>query len=45
LTVGCVDRAEEGAKATTREIIAAGGKAEAITCDVTNEAEVNAAVD
>ena len=26
-----------------REIIAAGGKAEAITCDLSNETEVNAA--
>jgi NAD(P)-dependent dehydrogenase (short-subunit alcohol dehydrogenase family) len=42
--VGCVDMAEENAKATMREIIAAGGKSEAITCDVTNETEVNAAV-
>ena len=43
-TVGCVDRSEETAKATAREIIAAGGKAEAIACDVTSEAEVDAAV-
>jgi NAD(P)-dependent dehydrogenase (short-subunit alcohol dehydrogenase family) len=43
--VGCVDTAEEGAKATAQEIIAAGGKAEAITCDVTNKAEVSAALD
>ena len=42
--VGCVDRSEETAKATMREIIAAGGKAEAIACDVTSEAEVDAAV-
>jgi NAD(P)-dependent dehydrogenase (short-subunit alcohol dehydrogenase family) len=42
--VGCVDRSEEGAKATMQEIIAAGGKAEAIACDVTSETEVNAAV-
>jgi NAD(P)-dependent dehydrogenase (short-subunit alcohol dehydrogenase family) len=42
--VGCTDRSEEGAKATAQEIIAAGGKAEAIACDVTSEAEVSAAV-
>ena len=43
-TVGCVDKSEETAQATMREIIAAGGKAEAIACDVTDEAAVNAAV-
>ena len=43
-TVGCVDRSEETAQATMREIGAAGGKAEAIACDVTDEAAVNAAV-
>jgi 2-hydroxycyclohexanecarboxyl-CoA dehydrogenase len=43
-TVGCVDRSEETAQATTREISAAGGKAEAIACDVTDEVAVNAAV-
>jgi NAD(P)-dependent dehydrogenase (short-subunit alcohol dehydrogenase family) len=43
-TVGCVDRSAETAQATMREIIAAGGKAEAIVCDVTDEAVVNAAV-
>ena len=43
-TVGCVDRSEETAQATMREIIAAGGKAEAIACDVTDEAAVAAAV-
>ena len=42
--VGCVDMAEENAKTTMREIITAGGKSEAISCDVTNETEVNAAV-
>jgi NAD(P)-dependent dehydrogenase (short-subunit alcohol dehydrogenase family) len=42
--VGCVDRSGETAKATMREIIAASGKAEAIACDVTDEAEVAAAV-
>jgi NAD(P)-dependent dehydrogenase (short-subunit alcohol dehydrogenase family) len=42
--VGCVDRSEETARATMQDILAAGGKAEAITCDVTNETEVNAAV-
>ena len=43
-SVGCVDRDEEGAKATMRKIVAAGGKAEAIACDVTNETEVDTAV-
>jgi len=43
-TVGCVDRSEETAQATMREISAAGGKAEAIACDVTDEVAVNAAV-
>ena len=38
-TVGCVDRSAETAQATTREIVAAGGKAEAIACDVTSETE------
>jgi NAD(P)-dependent dehydrogenase (short-subunit alcohol dehydrogenase family) len=42
--VGCVDRNEEASQATMREVVAAGGKAEAIACDVTSEAEVNAAV-
>ena len=42
--VGCVDRSEETARATMQDILAAGGKAEAITCDVTNETEVNVAV-
>ena len=42
--VGCIDRSEETAKATMREVIAAGGRAEAITCDVTSETEVDAAV-
>jgi NAD(P)-dependent dehydrogenase (short-subunit alcohol dehydrogenase family) len=42
--VGCVDKSEETAKATAREIVAAGGKAEAIACDVTSETEVDAAV-
>jgi NAD(P)-dependent dehydrogenase (short-subunit alcohol dehydrogenase family) len=42
--VGCVDHSAAGAQATTQDIVAGGGKAEAITCDVTNEAEVNAAV-
>jgi NAD(P)-dependent dehydrogenase (short-subunit alcohol dehydrogenase family) len=43
-TVGCVDKSEETAQATMREIIAAGGKAEAIACDVTDEAAVSATV-
>jgi NAD(P)-dependent dehydrogenase (short-subunit alcohol dehydrogenase family) len=43
-TVGCVDRSEATAQATMREISAAGGKAEAIACDVTDEAAVNATV-
>jgi NAD(P)-dependent dehydrogenase (short-subunit alcohol dehydrogenase family) len=43
-TVGCVDKSEETAQATMREIIAAGGKAEAIACNVTDETAVNAAV-
>lgn len=42
--VACVDKSEASAKATLREIIAGGGSGEAITCDVTNEAEVDAAV-
>jgi NAD(P)-dependent dehydrogenase (short-subunit alcohol dehydrogenase family) len=42
--VGCVDRAEENAKSTTREIVAAGGKAGAFPCDVSRELEVGAAV-
>src|ERR1700682_3723820 len=42
--VGCVDRSAETAQATMREIRAAGGRAEAITCDVTSEAEGDAAV-
>jgi NAD(P)-dependent dehydrogenase (short-subunit alcohol dehydrogenase family) len=42
--VGCIDRSEETAKATMREVIAAGGKAEALTCDVASETEVDAAV-
>jgi NAD(P)-dependent dehydrogenase (short-subunit alcohol dehydrogenase family) len=42
--VGCVDKSEENAKATARDIVSAGGKAEAIGCDVTSEAEVAAAV-
>ena len=43
-TVGCVDRSAETAQATAREIISAGGKAEAIACDVTSETEIDAAV-
>lgn len=43
--VGCTDRNEEGVEATMHEIVTAGGKAEAITCDVTSETAVNAAVD
>ena len=43
-SVGCVDRSAETAQATMREITAGGGKAEAIACDVTSEAEVAAAV-
>jgi len=43
-TVGCVDRSEATAQATMGEISAAGGKAEAIACDVTDEAAVNATV-
>ena len=42
--VGCIDQAGEPAKAAQREILAAGGKAEAFACDVTSEAEVDAAV-
>jgi len=42
--VGCVDKSAAGAKATTQEIMAAGGRAEAITCDVTSESDVDAAV-
>jgi NAD(P)-dependent dehydrogenase (short-subunit alcohol dehydrogenase family) len=42
--VGCVDHSAAGAQATAQDIVAGGGKAESITCDVTNEAEVNAAV-
>jgi NAD(P)-dependent dehydrogenase (short-subunit alcohol dehydrogenase family) len=42
--VGCVDRSAETAQATMREITAAGGKAEAIACDVTSETEVGATV-
>jgi NAD(P)-dependent dehydrogenase (short-subunit alcohol dehydrogenase family) len=42
--VGCVDRSEDAAKATMREIVAANGKAEAIPCDIASEAEVDAAV-
>jgi len=42
--VGCVDREGETAQATMREVIAAGGKAVAIACDVTIESDVNAAV-
>jgi NAD(P)-dependent dehydrogenase (short-subunit alcohol dehydrogenase family) len=42
--VGCVDRNEEAAQATMREVVAAGGKAEAIACDVASEVEVDAAV-
>lgn len=42
--VGCVDKSEENAKATARDIAAAGGKAEPIGCDITSEAEVTAAV-
>ena len=42
--VGCIDRNGEGAKATMREIAQAGGKAEAIACDVTDETDVGAAV-
>lgn len=42
--VGCVDKSEETARATAREIIAAGARAEAIACDVTNETEVDVAV-
>ncbi len=43
-TVGCVDKSEATAQATMREISAAGGKAEAIACDVTDEVDVSAAV-
>jgi NAD(P)-dependent dehydrogenase (short-subunit alcohol dehydrogenase family) len=43
-TVGCVDRSGETAKATMQDISAAGGKAEAIACDVTGEIAVAAAV-
>jgi NAD(P)-dependent dehydrogenase (short-subunit alcohol dehydrogenase family) len=42
--VGCVDKSEDNAKATARDVALAGGKAEAIGCDVTSEAEVAAAV-
>ena len=42
--VGCVDRNGDGAMATMREIAQTGGKADAITCDVTNETDVVAAV-
>src|SRR5688572_30349727 len=42
--VGCIDRNEEGAKATMREIAQAGGKAEAFACDITDETDVGAAV-
>jgi NAD(P)-dependent dehydrogenase (short-subunit alcohol dehydrogenase family) len=43
-TVGCIDHADEPAKAVAREIAGAGGKAEAITCDVTRETDVDVAV-
>jgi NAD(P)-dependent dehydrogenase (short-subunit alcohol dehydrogenase family) len=42
--VACVDKSEEGARATLREVSVGGGTGEAIACDVTNEAEVNATV-
>ena len=42
--VGCVDKDGSAAGATARDIAMAGGKAEAIACDVTSEAEVGAAV-
>ena len=41
--VGCVDLSAEQAAATVRDIASAGGKAEAIACNVTSEAEVTAA--
>jgi NAD(P)-dependent dehydrogenase (short-subunit alcohol dehydrogenase family) len=42
--VGCVDRSDEAANATALRIAAAGGKAEAIPCDVSSETQVEAAV-
>ncbi|MBK19698.1 MAG: short-chain dehydrogenase [Rhodospirillaceae bacterium] len=43
--VACVDIVEENVKETAADIEAAGGKAIAITCDVTDEAAVKDAID
>lgn len=43
--VAAVDIAEPGMKATVEQITARGGKAIAIRCDVTNSAEIKAALD
>ena len=43
--VACVDIAEDTVKQTAADIEAAGGSAIAITCDVTDEAAVKAAID
>ena len=42
--VTCIDKSEATAQATAASIVAAGGKGEAIPCDVSNEAAVTAAV-
>jgi len=42
--VVCADRAEEGLRAAVEAIAKAGGEAEAVSCDVTSEADAAAAV-
>lgn len=44
-SVACLDLDEPGAASTSQGIIAAGGRAMAIACDVTQETQVAAAVD
>ncbi|MDE0802766.1 MAG: glucose 1-dehydrogenase [Acidimicrobiales bacterium] len=44
-TVLCVDRDHHGANAVANEITAAGGRAKALTVDVSSEAEVRSMVD
>lgn len=44
-TVLCVDRDHHGANAVANEITAAGGRAKALTVDISSEAEVRAMVD
>ncbi len=44
-TVVCVDRDHHGANSVANEITAAGGRAKALTADVSSEEEVRAMID